>query len=163
MAKMFRLNPDDLQNPDVVKATQEGRVLIIVNDVDEKAVNEVVKRLMTYVVNLCGEQISAKTNKSFIHAFLRMLVSENLDDFENSLLSKDKRVKFLCHIAGVLLEVGLLKGSAGDIANHLKYDTQGGDNCRRYINEGRHIETYIDTFLRFCNAIPNYPADLCCR
>lgn len=161
MPRMFKLSPAELSDPKVMKAAEEGRVLIVVEDDNESIVKAIVKRLMNYVVNLCEEQISFKTNMAYIHAFLTMLTSENRDDFESSLLSKDKRVKFLCHIAGVLLEVGLLKGSAGDIASHLKYDANGGNRCRRYINEGRHIEAYNETFRRFRDAIPNYPADLC--
>lgn len=163
MAHMFVLDSQQLSNPDIIEAADRKQIVLVKIVGDDEVMRKIVRGIMKHAVMPCECQLSLRCNKDFVREYIRMLVSENIEAFENGLACSAKRTKMLCGIVGALMEVGVFRGNAGDMAKRLNFEGSEMQSRRRYINEGRHNKTYIETFSRYCDAIPNYPAELCGR
>lgn len=155
MVCFITLTHENLTDPDVLNATNEKRVLMVVND-EQYFLRKIVDKVMP-ILRKCESLMSVKCNMRYVRECMNALTGTYFDDFEYCLNSEDRRMKFFCHILGSFLQHGVFKCSASDLARAVCNQNHHRENLRRYINEGRKREDFLIIFRKLDDAIPNYP------
>lgn len=154
MVQFVTLTRENLNNPDVLRAIDENRVVLVVG---ENWTKPLVGKIMP-TMRVCEKYLSAECNRKYVRLVIEAIVTERHEECEMYLDSETRRCKFLCHILGSMLEYGIFKCSANDLAKAIRsMFAYTQDTLKRYINEGRSCG-YIEIIRVFDKSIPNNPA-----
>lgn len=157
--KIQLIKPEDLTHPDIMDLAAQGRVAVLVYDTADH-VTSLTDEIMKYI-QCCKVKLNRRVNMLLVRMYIKEVVEAEYEMCFTCMTSDSKRNKFVCQLVGSLLEHGAFCGEASGLADCMKLKQCHHDNRRRYINDGRHKQCFIDKFRSVDSAIPNDPSDLC--